>query len=83
MKRSSAGRDGGASRENGSDGRQRAEPLQSEAEHGGFSFDPADSQNGENDPRQRKELRSRYRELINTVQREYRNRLTLSARDCC
>lgn len=68
MKRSSAGRGGATSRQNGADGRKRAEQLQSDAEYEGFNFDPTDSQNGENDLRQRRELRSRYRELIDTVQ---------------
>lgn len=81
MKRSSADRGGATSRQNGSDGRKRAEQLQSDAEYRRFSFDPTDSQNGENDPRQRKELRSRYRELINTVQREYQDRLSLNTKD--
>lgn len=83
MKRGSAARGGGTSRHSGSDGRKRAEQQQSDAEYQDFSFDPTDSQNGENDPRQRRELRSRYRELINAVQREYQGRLSLKAKDCC
>lgn len=80
MKRSSGG---GASCQNVSDGRKRAEQPQSDGESGCFSFDPTDSQNGENDPKQRRELRSRYRELINTVQGEYQDRLSLRTKGCC
>ncbi|TNM99862.1 hypothetical protein fugu_012895 [Takifugu bimaculatus] len=68
MRRSHADGDEGSSRQNGSDGPKGAEQQQTEAEVGAFSFHPTDSQNSENDPRQRRELRSRYRELINTVQ---------------
>lgn len=82
-RRMKRGGGGGAARQNGSDGRKQAEQVQREAEAGGFSFDPTDSQNGENDPKQRRELRSRYRELINAVQGESQDRWCLSAKGCC
>lgn len=62
MKRSRAACDEDTPRQNGTAGQLQ----QSDGEEGGPRFVPADDDN----PERRRELRSKYRDLINTVQRE-------------
>lgn len=64
MKRSGEDADGGSSLRDGSDGRKK---VKSDTEVGGFSFDSNES---ESSPKERLQLRSRYRELMATVQSE-------------
>lgn len=48
------------------------------------SFDPREPQNSENDSKERKKLRRKYRELIDTVLSEYLTGhvLPLNTKDC-
>lgn len=70
MKRSRAGGDEETSRQNGPAGRRKGDQQQSDGEDGGCAFGPSDLQNDGNDPGLRREIRSKYRDLINSVQRE-------------
>lgn len=75
MKRARGGGDEEAPRQNGSAGRRRAEQQQqqqqqSDGDEGDSSFGPTDLQDDDNDPGLRREIRSKYRDLINSVQRE-------------
>lgn len=64
MKRSRAACDDDTPRQNGSAGQRTAELQPSDGEEGGPRFVPADDDN----PERRRELRSKYRDLINSVQ---------------
>lgn len=72
MKRAKGGGDDEAPRQNGTAGRRRSEQQQqqSDADDGDSSFGPTDLQDDDNDPGLRREIRSKYRDLINSVQRE-------------
>lgn len=70
MKRSRGGADDETSRQNGSAGRRKVDQQLSEGEDGGCAFGPADLQDDDNDPGLRREIRTKYRDLINSVQRE-------------
>ncbi|KAF0027333.1 hypothetical protein F2P81_020074 [Scophthalmus maximus] len=66
MKRARAGGDDEAPRQNGSAGRRKVDRQQSNGGDSGYG--PTDLQDDDNDPGLRREIRSRYRELINSVQ---------------
>ena len=74
MKRARSGGDEEAPRQNGTAGGRRGEQQQqqqqSDGDNGGCDFGPADLQDDDNDPGLRREIRSKYRDLINSVQRE-------------
>lgn len=69
MKRSRASCDGETSRQNGSAGPRTGDQQQSDGEEGGSGFGPTDLQSDDN-ASLRREIRSKYRDLINSVQRE-------------
>lgn len=72
MKRSSrSGADDETVRQNGSAGRRKVDQQHSDGEDGGSAFGPADLQDDDKDPGLRREIRTKYRDLINSVQREY------------
>ena len=72
MKRARSGGDEEAPRQNGTAGGRRGEQQQqSDGDNGGCDFGPADLQDDDNDPGLRREIRSKYRDLINSVQREW------------
>lgn len=70
MKRSKGGGDEEAPRHNGSAGRRKADQQQSDGDQGGSDIGPADLQDDDNDQGLRREIRSKYRDLISSVQRE-------------
>lgn len=77
MKRARSGGDEDAPRQNGSAGRRRAEQQQAgDGDDGGF--DPADLQDEDSDPGLRREIRSKYRDLINSVQQNREDMVSLS-----
>ncbi|TKS85397.1 Non-structural maintenance of chromosomes element 4 -like protein A [Collichthys lucidus] len=78
MKRTRGGGDEEAPRQNGSVGRKKGDPQQSEAEDGGSTLCPADLQDDDNDPGLRREIRSKYRDLINSVQQNREDMLSPS-----
>ncbi|XP_029962706.1 non-structural maintenance of chromosomes element 4 homolog A [Salarias fasciatus] len=58
-----------APRQNGSAGRKKGEQQHSEDDEAVHHFDPADDmQDDDNDPSRRREIRSKYRDLISSVQ---------------
>lgn len=65
-----AGDDAAAPRQNGPAGRRKGERRQSEEDDGDCNFGADDLQGDDNDPGLRREIRSKYRDLINSVQRE-------------
>ncbi|XP_068580997.1 non-structural maintenance of chromosomes element 4 homolog A [Cebidichthys violaceus] len=71
MKRAKAGGDEEATRQNGSAGRRKGEQQQqqqSDGDDGDCDLGAADLQDEDNDPGLRREIRSKYRDLINSVQ---------------
>ena len=72
MRKSRGGGDEEAPRQNGSTGRRRAEQAQGDGEEAGSDFSPAGLQDDDddNDLGLRREIRSKYRDLINSVQRK-------------
>lgn len=56
--------------ETGSDGRGRGDRQQSDGEDGGGAFGPSVRLDDSNDTGLRREIRSKYRDLITSVQRE-------------
>lgn len=71
MKRSKGGGDEEAPRQNGSASRRKADQQQSDGDEGGSDIGPADLQDDDNDQGLRREIRSKYRDLISSVQREW------------
>ncbi|XP_040034301.2 non-structural maintenance of chromosomes element 4 homolog A [Gasterosteus aculeatus] len=63
-----AGDDAAAPRQNGPAGRRKGERQQSEEDDGDCNFGADDLQGDDNDPGLRREIRSKYRDLINSVQ---------------
>ncbi|XP_028279227.1 non-structural maintenance of chromosomes element 4 homolog A isoform X2 [Parambassis ranga] len=78
MKRARSGGDEDAPRQNGSAGRRTEDQHPGDAEGEGSDFGPADLQNNENDPSLRREIRSKYRELISSVQQNREDMLSPS-----
>lgn len=70
MRRARGGGDDEAPRQNGSGGRRSRDQQHSDGDDGDTAIGPADLQDDENDPGLRREIRSKYRDLINSVQRE-------------
>lgn len=70
MKRARGGGEEEAPRQNGSAGRRRGDQRTCDEDDGGRDFGPADLQDDDGDPGLRREIRSKYRDLINSVQRE-------------
>lgn len=70
MKRARANGEAAAPRQNGSAGPRRGDQQQSNGDDGGGAFGSSDLQNEDGDPGLRREIRSKYRDLINSVQRE-------------
>lgn len=72
MKRARGGGDEEAPRmaQNGSAGRRRGD-QQNNGDDGERAFVAGDLHDDDNDPGLRREIRSKYRDLINSVQREY------------
>ncbi|KAM4591555.1 non-structural maintenance of chromosomes element 4 homolog A [Odontesthes bonariensis] len=70
MRKSRGGGEEEAARQNGSTGRRRAEQAQGDGEEAGSDFGPAGLQDDDddNDLGLRREIRSKYRDLINSVQ---------------
>nr|XP_046258355.1 non-structural maintenance of chromosomes element 4 homolog A [Scatophagus argus]XP_046258356.1 non-structural maintenance of chromosomes element 4 homolog A [Scatophagus argus]XP_046258357.1 non-structural maintenance of chromosomes element 4 homolog A [Scatophagus argus]XP_046258358.1 non-structural maintenance of chromosomes element 4 homolog A [Scatophagus argus] len=77
MKRS-RGVDEETPRQNGSAGRRKGEQQQHDGDGGGCSFSPADLQDDDSDPGLRREIRSKYRDLINSVQQNREDMLSPS-----
>nr|XP_019943550.1 PREDICTED: non-structural maintenance of chromosomes element 4 homolog A-like [Paralichthys olivaceus]XP_019943558.1 PREDICTED: non-structural maintenance of chromosomes element 4 homolog A-like [Paralichthys olivaceus] len=80
MKRARGGSEDDPPRENGTAGRRKkAERSQSNGNESDPGYGPGDLQdNGNNDPALRREIRSRYRDLINTVQQSREDMLNPS-----
>ncbi|KAM9345327.1 non-structural maintenance of chromosomes element 4 homolog A [Symphorus nematophorus] len=79
MKRSKGRGDEEAPRQNGSAGRRRGDQQQhSDGDDGGSNLGPADLQDEDNDPGLRREIRSKYRDLINSVQQNREDMLSPS-----
>ncbi|CAB1453668.1 unnamed protein product [Pleuronectes platessa] len=80
MKRSKGGSGDDPPRENGSSGRRRKVELpQSNGDDSDSGYGPTDLRDdGDNDPAARREIRSRYRDLINTVQQSREDMLNPS-----
>ncbi|XP_036980875.1 non-structural maintenance of chromosomes element 4 homolog A [Acanthopagrus latus] len=79
MKRARSGGDEEAPRQNGTAGGRRGEQQQqSDGDNGGCDFGPADLQDDDNDPGLRREIRSKYRDLINSVQQNREDMLSPS-----
>ncbi|KAM3606153.1 uncharacterized protein V6R79_011619 [Siganus canaliculatus] len=77
MKRSAGGNNEETPRQNGTASRRRVEQPQVDGDDAGSSFDLQD-EDEENDPGLRREIRSKYRDLINTVQQNREDMLSLS-----
>ncbi|XP_011611346.2 EP300-interacting inhibitor of differentiation 3-like [Takifugu rubripes] len=75
MKRSCVDGDDGSSHRDGSDGRKK---VKSEAEVGGFPLDSNEPESSPNCSNERLQLRSRYRELIATMQKNREDMLNPS-----
>uniref|UniRef100_UPI0037E8C0BE non-structural maintenance of chromosomes element 4 homolog A n=1 Tax=Semicossyphus pulcher TaxID=241346 RepID=UPI0037E8C0BE len=80
MKRSrSGGDDEEAPRQNGTAGRRNGdEPPTSDGADGDSAFAPGDLPEDDNDPGLRREIRSKYRDLINTIQQNRETMVSLS-----
>ncbi|XP_039857015.1 non-structural maintenance of chromosomes element 4 homolog A-like isoform X2 [Simochromis diagramma] len=78
MKRSKGGGDEEAPRHNGSAGRRKADQQQSDGDEGGSDIGPADLQDDDNDQGLRREIRSKYRDLISSVQQNREDMLSPS-----
>ncbi|XP_020508292.3 non-structural maintenance of chromosomes element 4 homolog A [Labrus bergylta] len=80
MKRArGAGDDEQPPRQNGSTSRRKGDPEPASNGDGGESaFDPGDLQDEDNDPGLRREIRSKYRDLINTIQQNREDMVSLS-----
>ncbi|XP_067380793.1 non-structural maintenance of chromosomes element 4 homolog A isoform X1 [Channa argus] len=78
MRRARASGDEEAPRQNGSAGRRRSEQLQSDGDDGDGGLGPADLQHDDNDPVLRREIRSKYRDLIYSVQQNREDMLSPS-----
>ncbi len=70
MKRARSGGDEEGPRQNGSVRGRNGDQEESDGDEGSSSFGPPDLQNDDSDPGLRREIRSKYRDLINSVQRE-------------
>ena len=62
--------EGDTPRQNGSAGRKKADQRHSEDGENDPHIGSADLQDDDNDPSRRREIRSKYRDLISSVQRE-------------
>ncbi|KAM9726831.1 non-structural maintenance of chromosomes element 4 homolog A isoform 1-T5 [Menidia menidia] len=80
MRRSRGGGDEDAPRQNGSSGRRRVEQQHGDGEEAGPDFSPAGQQeeDDDNDLGLRREIRSKYRDLINSVQQNREDMLSPS-----
>ncbi|XP_047458225.1 non-structural maintenance of chromosomes element 4 homolog A [Mugil cephalus] len=78
MKRARGGGDDEAPRQNGSAGRRRGERHQSDGDEAGGDIGPTDLQDNDNDPGLRREIRSKYRDLISSVQQNREDMLSLN-----
>ncbi|XP_029305673.1 non-structural maintenance of chromosomes element 4 homolog A [Cottoperca gobio] len=78
MKRARGGDNEEAPRQNGSASRRKGEQQQSDGDNSGGDFGPTDMQDEDNDPGLRREIRSKYRDLINSVQQNREDMLSLS-----
>nr|XP_020452858.1 LOW QUALITY PROTEIN: non-structural maintenance of chromosomes element 4 homolog A-like [Monopterus albus] len=78
MKRVRTSGDNEAPRQNGYAGRGRGEQQQNDGDDGDGAFGPADLQDDEGDPSLRREIRSKYRDLINSVQQNREDMLSPS-----
>ncbi|XP_038593149.1 non-structural maintenance of chromosomes element 4 homolog A [Micropterus salmoides] len=78
MKRARSGGDEEAPRQNGTAGRRKGDQQQSDGGDAGSAFGPADLQEDDNDPGLRREIRSKYRDLINSVQQNREDMLSPS-----
>ncbi|TDH01111.1 hypothetical protein EPR50_G00176880 [Perca flavescens] len=67
MKRTRGGGDEESPRQNGSAGRRKGNQQQDDGDDGGCAIGPPDLQDEDNDPGLRREIRSKYRDLINSV----------------
>ncbi|XP_031158011.1 non-structural maintenance of chromosomes element 4 homolog A [Sander lucioperca] len=67
MKRTRGGADEESPRQNGSAGRRKGSQQQGDGDDGGLAIGPPDLQDEDNDPGLRREIRSKYRDLINSV----------------
>lgn len=76
MRRAGSGADEEAPRQNGSAGRRQV--RQGDGDDGDSDFGPADLQNDDHDPGLRREIRSKYRDLINSVQQNREDMLNPS-----
>ncbi|XP_042357773.1 non-structural maintenance of chromosomes element 4 homolog A [Plectropomus leopardus] len=74
--RRAAGGEEEAPRHNGTAGRRRGDQHQGDGDDGGFGA--ADLQDDDNDPGLRREIRSKYRDLINSVQQNREDMLSPS-----
>ena len=73
MKRARGGGEEEGPRQNGSAGRRKGDQQQGTGGDGNPAFDSADLQD-DNNPGLRREIRSKYRDLINSVQSEWDGR---------
>lgn len=78
MKRGRGGDDEEATRKNGVTGRRKGDQHQSDGDDGGGDLGPADLQNHDVEPGRRREIRSKYRDLINSVQQNREDMLNPS-----
>lgn len=80
MRRGRGGGGGGgdeeAPRQNGSGARRRGDPPLSDGDDAASDFGPADLQDTDNDPSLRREIRSKYRDLISSVQQNREDMLS-------
>ncbi|XP_032397007.1 non-structural maintenance of chromosomes element 4 homolog A [Etheostoma spectabile] len=67
MKRTRGGGDEEAPRQNGSAGRRKGNQPQADGDDGDCGIGPPDLRDEDNDPGLRREIRSKYRDLINSV----------------
>ncbi|XP_042290028.1 non-structural maintenance of chromosomes element 4 homolog A [Thunnus thynnus] len=79
MRPARGGGDEEAPRQNGASGRRKGDQQQrSDGDDGGSAFSPADLLDEDNDPGLRREIRSKYRDLINSVQQNREDMLSPS-----
>ncbi|XP_068183583.1 non-structural maintenance of chromosomes element 4 homolog A [Antennarius striatus] len=78
MKRSRSSGEGVTPRQNGSATPGRGDPQQSHGEEGGGGFGSSNLQKQNGDPGLRREIRSKYRDLINSVQQNREDMLSPS-----
>ncbi|XP_029031238.1 non-structural maintenance of chromosomes element 4 homolog A [Betta splendens] len=78
MRKSRGGGEEEAPRQNGATGRRRGSQLQSDGVDGDSAIGPSDLQDDENDMGLRREIRSKYRDLISSVQQNREDMLSPS-----